>query len=426
MDYKYLLSNTELAALLSLIPLYMYNFNMYREKYMGFWSIGWFLLLLRIALFDLQIFIIRDTQVGLLVYELLSIGGCVLFLWGANLFSGNITKKLWTYSAIVVSIISSILAFMPLPIIDKLFISACFVGITYIWIGAVFYQLKTSSLGKNIVSSAYILWGIHTLDMPLLLNVEWFAPLGFFLGTILRITIAFGILAVYFEEARSDLFKTDRINIVGKMAINVAHKIRNPLTVASGYLQNMINKNDHLKYKNMLNTILEELNSTNDAIREYLLLSNNKKSEFKNLNLNQLIKNFFPLMQADALSMKINIKLELGDIPKLLLDEFEIRHLLHQLVYNGLDAMQNGGELTICTFLDNNMVVLAISDQGSGIDSRIINNLGTPFITTKFDGGLGLPICYSIAERHNAFIDFKTSDTGTIFFTRFYINCAAA
>ncbi|MCC5467579.1 ATP-binding protein [Pelosinus baikalensis] len=425
MDYKYLLSNTESAALLSLIPIYMYLFTLYREKHMGIWSIGWSILFLRIVLLDSGVVAIRDAQIGLLVYELQSIGACVLFMWGANSFSGNITKRLWTYSAIVVSIISTILAFTSLPILIKLSTAACFVGITYIWTGVVFNRLQTSKLGKHIVSSAYILWGIHTLNMPLLLNVTWFAPWGFFLGSILRIMIAFGILVVYFET-RSVLIKTDRMNIVGKMAVNVAHRIRNPLTAVSGYLQRIISKNEYCKHKSMFKTILEELNTTNDTVREYLLLSNDRRAELKNLNLNEILKKLLPLMQSDAAVIRVNVKLELGNVTELYLDEYEIRYLVLQLVRNGLDVMPNGGELTICTFSDSDTIVLSIHDQGNGIPPHIIDYLGTPFVTTKFDGGLGLPICYSIADRHHAFINFKTSETGTTFFVHFKIACSVA
>jgi signal transduction histidine kinase len=65
-------------------------------------------------------------------------------------------------------------------------------------------------------------------------------------------------------------------------------------------------------------------------------------------------------------------------------------------------------------------VVLYIKDEGEGLPSQIMEHLGTPFITTKSGGtGLGLPVCYSIAARHNARIDYETQDSGTTFFIRF-------
>lgn len=128
----------------------------------------------------------------------------------------------------------------------------------------------------------------------------------------------------------------------------------------------------------------------------------------------------FPLIQADAVVQSIHVKLELADIPHLYLDENEIRQLLLNLIRNGLEAMTEGGNLYVCTFQENGQVVLLIRDQGHGIPTHILENLGSPFITTKKTGtGLGLPICYRIANRHNATIEVDTNNTGTTVIIRF-------
>ncbi len=94
-----------------------------------------------------------------------------------------------------------------------------------------------------------------------------------------------------------------------------------------------------------------------------------------------------------------------------------MRQLILNFVRNGLEAMSPGGRLTIGTFVEDGQVVLFIQDQGAGIPPEVVQKLGTPFLTTKENGtGLGLPICYSIAHRHNAKIDVKTGDSGTYFF----------
>ena len=138
------------------------------------------------------------------------------------------------------------------------------------------------------------------------------------------------------------------------------------------------------------------------------------------INSNNIIQILFPLIQANATYSKICASLDLTDVPELLLDENEIRQLLLNLVRNSIEAMPAGGDLVIRTFTEDTKVVLTISDQGSGIPSHILNNLGTPFITTKDTGtGLGLPICYQIARRHNAIIKINTSDEGTTFLIYF-------
>jgi len=96
------------------------------------------------------------------------------------------------------------------------------------------------------------------------------------------------------------------------------------------------------------------------------------------------------------------------------LDEKEIRQMVMNLVNNGLDATPQGGKVTLFTCQHGDEVVLGVKDEGSGIPPEIIDQLGTPFVTTKEKGtGLGLTVCYSIAKRHHALIRVDTDQKGT-------------
>jgi len=81
------------------------------------------------------------------------------------------------------------------------------------------------------------------------------------------------------------------------------------------------------------------------------------------------------------------------------------------------------GTLTIKTFTEGENVALVIQDQGHGVNPDSIDKLGTPFFTTKEQGtGLGLAVCYGIANRHGASIKIETGDKGTEVFVRFPID----
>jgi PAS domain S-box-containing protein len=219
-------------------------------------------------------------------------------------------------------------------------------------------------------------------------------------------------------EQMSSVF--DRMTMVGSMAATVAHEIRNPMTTVRGYLQVIGRKQEYLKDKEKFKLMIEEIDRANSIIREYLSLSREKLVILKQCSLNTIIEALFPLIQADANSYKVYVNLSLTSIPELLLDENEFRQLLLNLVRNSIEAMPNGGDLNIRTFMEANQVVLSITDQGGGIPSHVLNKLGTPFVTTKDTGtGLGLPICYQIAHRHNATIKINTSHEGTTFFVYF-------
>jgi signal transduction histidine kinase len=222
------------------------------------------------------------------------------------------------------------------------------------------------------------------------------------------------------KKLEEEMLQLDRLNLVGQIAAGIGHEIRNPMTAVRGYLQFLISEDAFKPYRETFELMIEEIDRGNSIITEFLLLARNKAVELKMSNLNLIIEALYPLIQVDAVSCDKNIKLELGKIQPLLLDKKEIRQLILNLVRNGMEAMEAGGTVTIKTYSEGQDIILAVSDQGNGIEEDIISRLGTPFFTTKDQGtGLGLPICYGIASRHNANISIETSPSGSTFLVRF-------
>jgi len=224
------------------------------------------------------------------------------------------------------------------------------------------------------------------------------------------------------RQVEVEMTRLDRLNLVGEMAASIGHEIRNPMTIVRGYLQLLQEKKEFINEIEYFALMIEELDRANSIITEFLSLAKNKIVEMIPRNLNSIISKTLPLIQAQALRKDHNLKLELQHLPDLLLDEKEVRQLILNLVNNGMEAMLSTGEIAIRTFIENEKAVLAVKDQGQGIDRELLNKLGTPFFTTKDQGtGLGLAVCYRIASRHDAKIDIETSSTGTTFYIRFPI-----
>lgn len=217
-----------------------------------------------------------------------------------------------------------------------------------------------------------------------------------------------------------EMARLDRLNLVGEMAAGIGHEVRNPMTTVRGFLQLYRDKEVFTQYKVSFDLMIDELDRANSIITEFLTLAKNKTVALKAQNLNAVLENIAPLIQADAMVSDKNINMNLGKIPELLLDQKEIRQLVLNLVRNGLEAMPPGGNLTIRTFTDGSEVVLSVQDQGCGIEPGVLEKIGTPFFTTKDQRtGLGLAVCYSIAARHNAIINIESSPAGATFFVRF-------
>lgn len=217
-----------------------------------------------------------------------------------------------------------------------------------------------------------------------------------------------------------EIARIERLNLIGEMAASIGHEVRNPMTTVRGYLQMMGRKNEFDKYKSQLLLMIDELDRANSIITEFLSLAKNKQIALRMTNLNEVLQTIFPLLQATVFHLGSQVQLCLADIPALMLDAKEIRQYILNLVQNAVEAMPMGGLVTIKTLVQEGQVVLAVCDNGTGIPNHIMERLGTPFNTSKDSGtGLGLAVCYSIAERHNAKICVETGSTGTSFFMRF-------
>lgn len=225
----------------------------------------------------------------------------------------------------------------------------------------------------------------------------------------------------YLSEQTDRMARLDRLNIIGEMAASIGHEVRNPMTTVRGFLQYMGSKPNFSEYKSQLDLMISEIDRANSIITEFLSLAKNKAMHFKDSDLNAMICEVIPLLDADALRYNCHIKLDLNEIPPVCVDHNSMRQLILNLVRNGIEAMPDGGEITISTAYKHGKVLLSVADQGVGISSEDKEKLGTPFFTTKENGvGLGLAVCYRIVQRHNATITVESEPgKGTSFLIKF-------
>ena len=231
-------------------------------------------------------------------------------------------------------------------------------------------------------------------------------------------------MSVYFQDVTEkkslerEMFRLERLHLVGEMAAGIAHEIRNPMTTVRGFLQFFRRKFSGCEEQ--IDLMVAELDRANSIITEFLALAKNKVSHLSECDISQAIASLFPLIQAEAFVSGKNVQLSLEDALLIQANQGEIRQLILNFAKNGLEAMKPGGLLSVSAYREQAAVVLAISDQGSGIPQEIIDKVGTPFFTTKENGtGLGLAVCYSIAARHKAVIHIETNKPGTTFFVTF-------
>ncbi|SDS34034.1 Signal transduction histidine kinase [Paenibacillaceae bacterium GAS479] len=219
------------------------------------------------------------------------------------------------------------------------------------------------------------------------------------------------------SQLRDELGRMERLSLVGQMAASITHEIRNPMAVIRGFVQLMRERSPD-NQQEYFRIVIEELDRANSIINDFLSLAQNRVIEKEQSSLHNIIQELVPLLWADANLRGQSIELELADgMPLLELNDKEIKQMILNLARNGMEAMGDKGVLKLGTQINSASVELRVEDTGDGIPADKLARLFEPFYTTKARGtGLGLPLCLSIAERHNGRIDVQTNPgEGTLF-----------
>ena len=228
----------------------------------------------------------------------------------------------------------------------------------------------------------------------------------------------------HLKAIESQIELRNRLSSLGEISAGIAHELRNPMAVIAGYTKILSKKAD------------SSLKPTVDAISKEIVVMDRIISDFlsfaKPIELNPIQIDLKSIIENCAASVAgvrndITLNLDIKGIPHLKGDEVLLRQAFINLLQNSVEAMPQGGELTIKTspltgsagdFLD-----IAITDTGHGISENIRGKIFLPFFTTKEKGtGLGLAIVHKIVISHGGNISFVSTEKGTTFRIRLPLN----
>ncbi|TDL35250.1 PAS domain S-box protein [Jeotgalibacillus sp. S-D1] len=221
------------------------------------------------------------------------------------------------------------------------------------------------------------------------------------------------------KETEHRLRQSEKLSLAGEMAAGVTHEIRNPLTVISGFIQ-MMNEKETNPFQAYTKIMQAELERINLIISEFLVLSKPQAVLFRKALLDELIQDTVLLFETE-LHLK-NIQIEQHWQEKnlsLFCEENQIKQVLLNVFKNAADAMPDGGKIRIHveTFIQQQVphLSIAISDNGKGIPADILQRIGEPFFTTKEKGtGLGMMITEKIVQGHGGLMTISSElDIGT-------------
>ncbi len=226
------------------------------------------------------------------------------------------------------------------------------------------------------------------------------------------------------EEA---IRRADRLSMIGTMAAGLAHEIKNPLGGIKGAAQLLqMELSDSQELQEYTQLMIRETERVNRIIEELMDLSRPRKARYDEVNISQILDEIVMLQKQAVAGRGIGFKLRLDpSIPPLTGDRDLLVRLLLNLIKNAGEAEPDEGEIIIESRIDSEyhmsipgarptpMVLISISDHGAGIPQKQLEQIFTPFYTTKDGGtGLGLPICQKIVTDHGGLLHFNNRPEG--------------
>lgn len=216
------------------------------------------------------------------------------------------------------------------------------------------------------------------------------------------------------RATQEQLKNSEKLSVVGELAASVAHEVRNPLTSLKGFVQLLKGRDD--EYENYYSIMLSELDRINLIVSELLVIAKPQDLPFQQHQIGQLLNDVKALLEAEAHYYSTEISLTVKEpLPLIYCEANQLKQVFINMIKNAIEADSQHVWITI-EQVDQG-ILIAIKDDGCGIDSERIKHLGEPFYSSKERGtGLGLTVSYRIIEAHKGkvVVDSKVSQGTTV------------
>ena len=212
------------------------------------------------------------------------------------------------------------------------------------------------------------------------------------------------------KEAQKRLIDSQRLAAIGEAAAMVGHDLRNPLQAIVNllYLAKMrLKSSPNKELEEILETIKRQVDYMNKIVSDLQDYSRPLKPTLAETSLHQIVREALSTIAIPE-NIKVSVKIR-RDYPKIVTDPLFIKRILTNLVTNAIQAMPDGGKLTIRASKTQEDILISVQDTGVGIPKEHQDKIFRPLFTTKAKGqGLGLPVCKRLAEALGGSITFRS------------------
>ncbi|GEM_PF-5712376 len=239
---------------------------------------------------------------------------------------------------------------------------------------------------------------------------------------------------------QDQLFQSEKLKVVGRLASGVAHEVKNPLAIMLQGIEYITKKipKDNAQVNEVLRDIVNAVHRTDNVIKGMLDFSRLSKLAIEPKNINGIIEASIHLVKHEFDQHQISVVKELdSELPMVKVDGNKMEQVFVNIILNAIQAMLKGGKLTVRTYkrmmtkddlgvgqreedpfaVGDTVVFTEITDTGTGIPAEIMGKIWEPFFTTKGGSGgtgLGLSIIKNIVEMHNGRIFIENEPQGGV------------
>lgn len=211
------------------------------------------------------------------------------------------------------------------------------------------------------------------------------------------------------DKLQEQLRHADRLATIGQLSAGVAHELNEPIGSILGFAQ-LLKKERTLpdQAKSDIDKIMRASLHAREVIKKLMIFARQMPPQKTRVNLNQIVEESLYFLESRCTKEGIKVLRNLcPDLPDVKADQAQMTQVLVNTVVNAIQAMPEGGRLTVSTEACGDFVHLIIEDTGSGMDENVQRQIFQPFFTTKDVGkgtGLGLPVVYGIVTSHGGTI----------------------
>jgi signal transduction histidine kinase len=235
----------------------------------------------------------------------------------------------------------------------------------------------------------------------------------------------FNAMAAALDEREQRLIRSERLAAVGKIAAQITHEVRNPLS-SIGLNAEMLEEETTGEARKLARAIVKEVDRLTEITEEYLRFARLPRPKLEREDLGELLTSLVAFMRQELEGHGVTVESRLEPaLPLVAADEHQLRQALLNLLRNAVEAMRDGGRLSLAaaTVTDDDgvrFVELTIADTGEGIAPDHLPKIFDPFFSTKEGGtGLGLALTQQIIVEHGGRIEVRSErGRGTTFIVR--------